>query len=58
LGHVGDSWVEESGCSFAFTLISLITYLFLFFFEGEARFCCCGPCFLVWEMLLVFQEVA
>jgi hypothetical protein len=50
--------VEESGCSFAFPLISLITYLFLFFFEGEARFYCCGPCFLVWEMLLVCQEVA
>ena len=48
--------MEESGCLFAFPLISLIAYFFLFFFEGEARFCCGGPSFLVWEMLLVCQE--
>jgi hypothetical protein len=58
LGHVRDSWVEESGCFFAFPLISLIMYLFPFFFEGETRFCCGGPYFLVWEMLLICQEAA
>jgi hypothetical protein len=45
--------VEESGCTFAFTLISFITYLFLFFFEGEARFRSGGPYSLVWELVLI-----
>ncbi len=48
--------MEESGCFFDFPLISLIFYLFLLFFEGQARFCRGGPYFLVWEMLLVCQD--
>ncbi len=38
LGHVGDGWVEESGCLFAFPFISFVMHFFIFFFEGGILF--------------------